>query len=62
MHPILTLVVQRIALGLLLLLAVSAVIFLGVELELGVAGQLEEPGPEAHRLHLGQLECAVEVT
>jgi peptide/nickel transport system permease protein len=30
-HPILKLVVQRIALGLLLLLAVSAVIFLGVE-------------------------------
>jgi peptide/nickel transport system permease protein len=30
-HPILTLVVQRVALGLLLLLAVSAVIFLGVE-------------------------------
>jgi len=29
-HPVLTLVVQRIALGLLLLLAVSAVIFLGV--------------------------------
>ena len=31
MHPVLTLVVQRVALGLLLLLAVSAVIFLGVE-------------------------------
>lgn len=31
MHPILKLVVQRIALGLFLLLAVSAVIFLGVE-------------------------------
>ena len=31
MHPILKLVIQRIALGLLLLLAVSAVIFLGVE-------------------------------
>lgn len=31
MHPILSLVVQRLALGLLLLLAVSAVIFLGVE-------------------------------
>lgn len=31
MHPILKLVAQRIALGLLLLLAVSAVIFLGVE-------------------------------
>lgn len=31
MHPVLSLVVQRIALGLLLLLAVSAVIFLGVE-------------------------------
>ena len=31
MHPVLKLVVQRIALGLLLLLAVSAVIFLGVE-------------------------------
>ncbi len=31
MHPVLILVVQRIALGLLLLLAVSAVIFLGVE-------------------------------
>ncbi len=30
-HPILLLVVQRVALGLLLLLAVSAVIFLGVE-------------------------------
>ncbi len=31
MHPVLILVVQRIALGLLLLLATSAVIFLGVE-------------------------------
>ena len=31
MHPVLKLVVQRVALGLLLLLAVSAVIFLGVE-------------------------------
>lgn len=31
MHPILKLVVQRVALGFLLLLAVSAVIFLGVE-------------------------------
>lgn len=31
MHPILKLVIQRVALGLLLLLAVSAVIFLGVE-------------------------------
>ena len=31
MHPILKLVVQRVALGLLLLLACSAVIFLGVE-------------------------------
>ncbi|MCU0902988.1 MAG: ABC transporter permease [Tabrizicola sp.] len=31
MHPILKLLVQRLALGLLLLLAVSAVIFLGVE-------------------------------
>ena len=31
MHPVLILVVQRVALGLLLLLAVSAVIFLGVE-------------------------------
>lgn len=31
MHPILKLVAQRVALGLLLLLAVSAVIFLGVE-------------------------------
>lgn len=31
MHPILRLVIQRVALGLLLLLAVSAVIFLGVE-------------------------------
>ena len=31
MHPILKLLVQRIALGLLLLFAVSAVIFLGVE-------------------------------
>lgn len=31
MHPVITLVVQRLALGLLLLLAVSAVIFLGVE-------------------------------
>jgi peptide/nickel transport system permease protein len=30
-HPVLNLVVQRVALGLLLLLAVSAVIFLGVE-------------------------------
>ncbi len=31
MHPVLKLVVQRIALGLILLLAVSAVIFLGIE-------------------------------
>lgn len=31
MHPVITLVVQRIALGLLLLLAVSALIFFGVE-------------------------------
>lgn len=31
MHPVVTLVVQRIALGLLLLLAVSALIFFGVE-------------------------------
>lgn len=31
MHPILKLVIQRLALGLLLLLAISAVIFLGVE-------------------------------
>lgn len=31
MHPLLKLVIQRLALGLLLLLAVSAVIFLGVE-------------------------------
>ena len=31
MHPILKLVIQRVALGLLLMLAVSAVIFLGVE-------------------------------
>ena len=31
MHPILKLVIQRVALGLLLLLAISAVIFLGVE-------------------------------
>ena len=31
MHPVITLVVQRVALGLILLLAVSALIFFGVE-------------------------------
>ena len=39
MHPILKLVVQRIALGLLLLLAVSVVIFLGVEMLPGDTAQ-----------------------
>lgn len=39
MHPIITLVVQRLALGLLLLLAVSAVIFLGVEMLPGDTAQ-----------------------
>ena len=39
MHPILELVVQRIALGLLLLLAVSFVLFLGVEMLPGDTAQ-----------------------
>ena len=39
MHPILKLVVQRIALGLLLLLAVSFIIFLGVEMLPGDTAQ-----------------------
>ncbi len=39
MHPIIKLVVQRIALGLLLLLAVSVVIFLGVEMLPGDTAQ-----------------------
>jgi len=39
MHPILKLVVQRVALGLLLLLAVSFVIFLGVEMLPGDTAQ-----------------------
>ena len=47
-HPILKLVVQRIALGLLLLLAVSFVIFLGAEMLPGdtaqaILGQLATP-------------------
>jgi peptide/nickel transport system permease protein len=41
-HPILKLVVQRLALGLLLLLAVSAVIFLGVEAQ-AILGQQATP-------------------
>ncbi len=50
MHPILILVVQRIALGLLLLLAVSAVIFLGVEALPGDTAQAilgQQATPEA---------------
>ena len=50
MHPILKLVVQRFALGLLLLLAVSAVIFLGVEALPGDTAQAilgQQATPEA---------------
>mgnify|MGYP001764973769 FL=1 len=50
MHPILILVVQRVALGLLLLLAVSAVIFLGVEALPGDTAQAilgQQATPEA---------------
>ena len=50
MHPILRLVVQRLALGLLLLLAVSAVIFLGVEALPGDTAQAilgQQATPEA---------------
>ncbi len=50
MHPVLVLVVQRIALGLLLLLAVSAVIFLGVEALPGDTAQAilgQQATPEA---------------
>ncbi len=50
MHPILILVVQRLALGLLLLLAVSAVIFLGVEALPGDTAQAilgQQATPEA---------------
>ena len=39
MHPIVKLVVQRVALGLLLLLAVSFVLFLGVEMLPGDTAQ-----------------------
>ncbi|MCB2104505.1 MAG: ABC transporter permease, partial [Rhodobacteraceae bacterium] len=39
MHPILKLVTQRLALGLLLLLAASALIFIGVELLPGDVAQ-----------------------
>ena len=39
MHPVLTLVIQRLALGLLLLVAVSALIFFGVEALPGDAAQ-----------------------
>jgi peptide/nickel transport system permease protein len=49
-HPILRLVVQRVALGLLLLLAVSAVIFLGVEALPGDTAQAilgQQATPEA---------------
>jgi peptide/nickel transport system permease protein len=49
-HPILKLVVQRVALGLLLLLAVSAVIFLGVEALPGDTAQAilgQQATPEA---------------
>jgi peptide/nickel transport system permease protein len=49
-HPILKLVVQRLALGLLLLLAVSAVIFLGVEALPGDTAQAilgQQATPEA---------------
>ncbi|MFN0116581.1 MAG: ABC transporter permease [Paracoccaceae bacterium] len=50
MHPVLKLVVQRAALGLLLLLAVSAVIFLGVEALPGDTAQAilgQQATPEA---------------
>ena len=50
MHPIVRLLVQRIALGLLLLLAVSAVIFLGVEALPGDTAQAilgQQATPEA---------------
>lgn len=50
MHPVLKLVVQRVALGLLLLLAVSAVIFLGVEALPGDTAQAilgQQATPEA---------------
>jgi peptide/nickel transport system permease protein len=50
LHPVLKLVVQRIALGLLLLLAVSAVIFLGVEALPGDTAQAilgQQATPEA---------------
>ena len=50
MHPVLKLLVQRIALGLLLLLAVSAVIFLGVEALPGDTAQAilgQQATPEA---------------
>ncbi|MES2541016.1 MAG: ABC transporter permease [Pseudomonadota bacterium] len=50
MHPILKLMVQRIALGLILLLAVSAVIFLGVEALPGDTAQAilgQQATPEA---------------
>ena len=39
MHPLIKLVAQRIALGLILLLAVSVVIFLGVEMLPGDTAQ-----------------------
>ena len=50
MHPVLKLVAQRVALGLLLLLAVSAVIFLGVEALPGDTAQAilgQQATPEA---------------
>ncbi len=50
MHPILRLVVQRVALGLLLLLTVSAVIFLGIEALPGDTAQAilgQQATPEA---------------
>jgi len=50
LHPVLKLVVQRVALGLLLLLAVSAVIFLGVEALPGDTAQAilgQQATPEA---------------
>lgn len=50
MHPVLKLVVQRVAVGLLLLLAVSAVIFLGVEALPGDTAQAmlgQQATPEA---------------
>ena len=50
MHPVLKLVVQRIALGLLLLLAVSAVIFLGVE---ALPGELARLGVSARLVTVG---------